>query len=239
MRGIEPRARKPSTDEITEPLRPATIVLARPSGLAAVDRACSKPTRIRTRTCEVGTRCAALTPRVCKRTTRIERASPGWRPGALPSELRPRDRPGWSRRDSNPRLPAASFGFARSNYQEPERVQSPNRILPSNGPTCRCRENPSACGSAVALLVQTPCPAEPPFRDSPCKLARRDVAGKDVSPDRQAGPGDRSANREADRLTRLLPVDAARAVERRERERGTCRLAAVALEPLIRLVGGE
>jgi hypothetical protein len=33
-----------------------------------------------------------------KRTTRIERASPEWRPGALPSELRPRsDTPGWSR----------------------------------------------------------------------------------------------------------------------------------------------
>jgi hypothetical protein len=35
-----------------------------------------------------------LTPRAYReRTTRIERASPGWRPGALPSELRPRTRP--------------------------------------------------------------------------------------------------------------------------------------------------
>ena len=33
-----------------------------------------------------------------KRTTRVERASPGWRPGALPSELRPRRRKGASGR---------------------------------------------------------------------------------------------------------------------------------------------
>jgi hypothetical protein len=33
-----------------------------------------------------------------ERTTRIERVSPEWRPGALPSELRPRSgTPGWSR----------------------------------------------------------------------------------------------------------------------------------------------
>src|SRR3954447_4323935 len=33
-----------------------------------------------------------------ERTTRIERASPEWRPGALPSELRPRrGTPGWRR----------------------------------------------------------------------------------------------------------------------------------------------
>src|SRR3954452_869096 len=32
-----------------------------------------------------------------KRTTRIERVSPEWRSGALPTELRPRDTPGWSR----------------------------------------------------------------------------------------------------------------------------------------------
>jgi hypothetical protein len=40
-----------------------------------------------------------FTPRAFeKRTTRIEQASPGWKPGALPSELRPRiGTPGWSR----------------------------------------------------------------------------------------------------------------------------------------------
>jgi hypothetical protein len=32
-----------------------------------------------------------------KRTTRVERASPEWRSGALPAELRPRSTPGWSR----------------------------------------------------------------------------------------------------------------------------------------------
>jgi hypothetical protein len=38
------------------------------------------------------------TPRACaKRTARIERASPEWRSGALPAELRSRDLPGWSR----------------------------------------------------------------------------------------------------------------------------------------------
>src|SRR6266542_809905 len=40
-----------------------------------------------------------FTPRACaERTTRIERVSPEWRPGALPSELRPPSgTPGWSR----------------------------------------------------------------------------------------------------------------------------------------------
>ena len=40
-----------------------------------------------------------FTPRACaERTTRIERVSPEWRPGALPSELRPRSgTPGWTR----------------------------------------------------------------------------------------------------------------------------------------------
>ena len=40
-----------------------------------------------------------FTPRACaERTTRIERVSSEWRPGALPSQLRPRSgTPGWSR----------------------------------------------------------------------------------------------------------------------------------------------
>jgi ketosteroid isomerase-like protein len=43
-----------------------------------------------------------LTPRAYgERTTRIERASPEWRPGALPSELRPREH---ARLESNQRL---------------------------------------------------------------------------------------------------------------------------------------
>ena len=40
-------------------------------------------------------------PAETKRTTRIERASSGWRPGALPSELRPREH---ARLESNQRL---------------------------------------------------------------------------------------------------------------------------------------
>jgi hypothetical protein len=46
--GIEPAVR-----QITGPLRPATIVEQ------------GKPARIRTRTCEVGARCAPVTPRAC------------------------------------------------------------------------------------------------------------------------------------------------------------------------------
>src|SRR5436190_9447612 len=65
--------------QITEPPRPATF---RESRL----------TRIRTRTGEVGARHASVTPRACKRTTRVERASPGWQPGALPTELHPREK---------------------------------------------------------------------------------------------------------------------------------------------------
>jgi hypothetical protein len=37
--------------------------------------------------------CSRYTTGLRKRTARIERASPEWRPGALPSELRPRDAP--------------------------------------------------------------------------------------------------------------------------------------------------
>src|SRR5579872_6390271 len=65
--------------EVTEPLRPATNVRE------------GKPARTRTRTREVGARDApGYTTGLRKRTTRIERASPEWRSGALPTELHPR-----------------------------------------------------------------------------------------------------------------------------------------------------
>lgn len=58
-----------------------------------------------------------------ERTTRLERASPGWRPSALPAELRP---PVYARLESNQRpLPShdsalypLSYGRVRSLRQE-------------------------------------------------------------------------------------------------------------------------
>src|SRR6478672_11122870 len=53
-----------------------------------------RPTRSRTRTSEVGARDARrYTTGLRKRTARLERAPPGWQPGALPFERRPRDTP--------------------------------------------------------------------------------------------------------------------------------------------------
>jgi hypothetical protein len=92
----------------------------------------NRPARGRTRTSEVGARRAsAYTTGLRKRTARIERASPKWRSGALPTELRPREEPPagvepaprpykgrvlavdttearWRRRESNPLLLVAS-----------------------------------------------------------------------------------------------------------------------------------
>ena len=58
----------------------------------------SRPAGPRTRTDDLGNRRASrLHHGSLERTTRIERASPGWRPGALPAELRPRVRSAGSR----------------------------------------------------------------------------------------------------------------------------------------------
>ena len=74
--------------QITEPLRPATLFLVG-AGLPGVEPG---PARL-----ELAVLPFTLQAYV-ERTTRIERASPEWRPGALPSELRPRTgTPGWSR----------------------------------------------------------------------------------------------------------------------------------------------
>ena len=75
MHGVEPHSpRGRSFQEVTEPLRPATI------------RSMNRPARTCTRTREVRARHArCVTPRAFReRTTRIERASPDWRSGALP-----------------------------------------------------------------------------------------------------------------------------------------------------------
>jgi hypothetical protein len=77
-RGIETaRPEGRSSTEITEPLRPATIFGA--AGPPGVEPG---PTRLELVV-------LPLHHGPVKRTTRIERASPEWRPGALPSELRP------------------------------------------------------------------------------------------------------------------------------------------------------
>jgi hypothetical protein len=75
--------------QITEPLRPATIVQQQARQDSNPDRrGWSSP-------------CSRLHHRPVKRTTRIERVSPEWRSGALPSELRPRRS---LRQESNPHL---------------------------------------------------------------------------------------------------------------------------------------
>jgi hypothetical protein len=59
-------------------------------------------------------------PTHAKRTTRLERASPSWQPGALPSELRPRE---YARLDSNQRpLPSQSSALNPLSY---ERMKEP------------------------------------------------------------------------------------------------------------------
>ena len=59
---------------------------------------------------------------VGERTTRVERPSPGWKPGALPSELRPRGKgstPGWSRTSGRCRRGAALCPLSYGRGEEP------------------------------------------------------------------------------------------------------------------------
>ena len=71
---------EPACASITEPLRPATNdERTGPPGLEP------GPARL-----ELAMLCGYTTG-LMKRTTRLERVSPGWRPGALPHELRPRE----------------------------------------------------------------------------------------------------------------------------------------------------
>lgn len=127
----------------------------------------SRPARIRTRTDEVRARHArCITPRAFReRTTRIERASPGWKPGALPSELRPRDEtstPGWSRTSGRCRRGAAlcplSYGrVGRSLRQEsnPHLGLTTGACLPLNTTEAnewrRRESNPLLFGASEAL----------------------------------------------------------------------------------------
>jgi hypothetical protein len=134
-RGVEPQRRT-----LVQP--PAPDNRAAP---ARDDLAWSRPARGRTRTSEVGARRAAVyTTGLRKRTTRIERAYPEWRSGALPSELRPRDTPGWNRTSGLCRrrtaLSPLSYGrtdpgFAR---REPSAARDA-RSLPFLARRSRCR----------------------------------------------------------------------------------------------------
>jgi hypothetical protein len=72
----------PSSPEITEPLRPATKQVHQDSN--PDQRGWSSP-------------CYRLHHGPVKRTTRVERVSPGWRPVALPLELRPQRASGRNR----------------------------------------------------------------------------------------------------------------------------------------------
>src|SRR3954470_4897240 len=96
--------------QITEPLRPATILLLEQArqGSNPDQRGWSSP-------------CFRLHHGpVAERTTRIERASPGWRPGALPSELRPRSgTPGWSRTSGLCRRRTALSPLSYGRTKEP------------------------------------------------------------------------------------------------------------------------
>jgi hypothetical protein len=99
-RGTRTRGGISAVCQITDPLRPAT----------------NKSARIRTRTSEVGARDALRYTTDLERTTRIERASSGWRPDALPAELRPHEN-AW--RGSNPRpLPSQSSALPLSYRRE-------------------------------------------------------------------------------------------------------------------------
>ncbi len=65
-----------------------------------------------------------VTPQVYKRTTRLERASPGWRPGALPTELHPRESTlGWNRTSGLCRRRAALCPLSYERKEPPAGVE--------------------------------------------------------------------------------------------------------------------
>src|SRR5262245_5623091 len=124
--------------EITEPLRPATpsFPTVANAGFAGV---CIKRNRLRDEKGERGSggrtagsspgrqacqgsnpdrrgwssSCSRYTTGLWKWTTRVERASPEWRSGALPPELRPREH---ARLESNQRPPPSQGGAPPLSY---------------------------------------------------------------------------------------------------------------------------
>jgi hypothetical protein len=143
----------------------------------------SRPARTRTWTGEVGARRApALHHGPRERTTRIERAPPEWRSGALPAELRPpNSTPGWSRTSGRCRRRAAlsplSYGRRKSLRQEsnPHLGRTKGACLPLTLRRRRWRRresNPLLLGASEALCHQSFIPkvrtggVEPPQREA-------------------------------------------------------------------------
>ena len=100
-----------------------------------------------------------------KRTTRIERVSPEWRPGALPSELRPRsDTPGWSRTSGLCRRRTALSPLSYGRTKEPPAGIEPaprpykGRVLAVDTTEAKWRRresNPLLLGANEALYRQS------------------------------------------------------------------------------------
>jgi hypothetical protein len=107
--GVEPQAKRPhARDNRAAPARDDPVLEA---GLPGVEPG---PARL-----ELAV--LPFTPQArAKRTTRIERASPEWRPGALPSELRPRSgTPGWTRTSGLCRRRTALSPLSYGRMKEP------------------------------------------------------------------------------------------------------------------------
>ena len=117
-RGVEPQRRTSlqplSPDNRAAPARDDLVVQA---GLPGVEPG---PARL-----ELAV--LPFTPQACaERTTRIERVSPEWRPGALPSELRPRSgTPGWSRTSGlcRRRTALSRLSYGRKKKEPPAGVE--------------------------------------------------------------------------------------------------------------------
>ena len=117
-RGVEPQRRTSvqplSPDNRTAPARDDLVVGAGPPGL--------EPGLTRLELAVL-----PFTPRACReRTTRIERASPGWRPGALPSELRPPSGTlGWTRTSGlcRRRTALSPLSYGRKKKEPPAGVE--------------------------------------------------------------------------------------------------------------------
>ena len=106
-----------------------------------------------------------VTPRAsAKWTARIERASPEWRPGALPAELRPRsDTPGWSRTSGRCRRRAAlcPLSYGRDVEEPPAGVEPAprpykGRVLAVDTTEARPVEPNPVGNQVIRVLVNSP-----------------------------------------------------------------------------------
>jgi hypothetical protein len=149
-----------------------------------------RPARGRTRTSEVGARCAPVyTTGLRERTTWIEQAPPGWTPGALPSELRPRGgTPGWNRTSVLCRRRAALSSselraFVRSLRQEsnPHLGRTKGACLPF---TLRRLEGGDGGSRTRSSSVQARCST---FRASSPNAAPRQLEAPGLQPGELTG----------------------------------------------------